>query len=271
MEVKMIRFFVDIESTGIDLERDRIIQIALIEDRDGETKVFNDLCYTDLKMSYEAMGIHHITPDMLEDKYWPYETDAFMELEKNNSPENYFVSHGNELDLAMLKNEELDLKMKLVDTDICSRHLLKDAEGYKLQTLRYQYGLYKREKEFAKKLGIEELNPNDALSDAVWCYMLTEFLLEKVDGDMQKLVELTKTPVLLEKVTFGKYRNEGYTFEELFKIEPGYFVWLYNRLAREWPDLEYTVEHWLKTDPYYWKKAQEERKKLTMSSMSIKG
>ena len=34
----MIRFFVDIEATGIDLEKDRIIQIALIEDNNGETK-----------------------------------------------------------------------------------------------------------------------------------------------------------------------------------------------------------------------------------------
>ena len=266
----MIRFFVDIEATGVDLEKDRIIQIALIKDEDGKTEIFNDLCYTDLKMSYEAMGIHHITPDMLEDKYWPYETDAFIELEKHNSSQNYFITHGNELDIAMLKNEELDLKMKLIDTDVCSRHLLKDAEGYKLQTLRYQYGLYKREKEFAKKLGIDELSPHDALSDAVWCYMLTELLLEKVDGSMDELVKLTHTPVLLEKVTFGKYRNENYTFEELFKIDPGYFVWLYNRLARDWKDLEYTLEYWLKQDPYYWKKAQDERNKNSMSNLNRK-
>jgi len=266
----MIRFFVDIEATGVDLEKDRIIQIALIKDEDGKTEIFNDLCYTDLKMSYEAMGIHHITPDMLEDKYWPYETDAFIELEKHNSSQNYFITHGNELDIAMLKNEELDLKMKLIDTDVCSRHLLKDAEGYKLQTLRYQYGLYKREKEFAKKLGIDELSPHDALSDAVWCYMLTELLLEKVDGSMDELVKLTHTPVLLEKVTFGKYRNENYTFEELFKIDPGYFVWLYNRLARDWKDLEYTLEYWLKQDPYYWKKAQDERNKHSMSNLNRK-
>ena len=242
----------------------------MIKEEDGRAEIINDLCYTDLKMSYEAMGIHHITPDMLEDKYWPYETDAFMEIEKHNLPQNYFITHGNELDIAMLKNEELDLEMKLIDTDVCSRHLLKDAEGYKLQTLRYQYGLYKREKEFAKKLGIDELNPHDALSDAVWCYMLTELLLEKVNGSMDRLVELTNTPVLLEKVTFGKYKNENYTFEELFKIDPGYFVWLYNRLARDWKDLEYTLEYWLKQDPYYWKKAQDERNKNSMSNLNRK-
>ena len=257
----MAFFFVDIESTGTDLERDRIIQIAVIKEENGEFAVYNDLCYTDLEMSYEAMGVHHITPEMLEDKYWPYETDAFRELEKHNSESNYFVSHGNELDIAMLENEELYLKMKRIDTDVCSRHLLKDAEGYRLQTLRYQYGLYKREEDVARRLGISPLNPHDAISDAMWHYMLFTLLLERVDGDADRLVELTDTPVLLEKVTFGKYKKDGYTFEELFKREPGYFVWLYNRLARDWPDLEYTLEHWLKTELHYWKMALEERKK----------
>ena len=55
------------------------------------------------------------------------------------------------------------------------------------------------------------------------------------------------------------------TFEQLFATDPGDFVWMYSHIAREWPDLEYTVEHWLKTDPRYWKRAQEERKKVLWS------
>jgi exodeoxyribonuclease X len=138
---------------------------------------------------------------------------------------------------------------------------LRNAEDYKLQTLRYQYGLYEKEQEEARNIGMAGLSPHDALSDAFWCRMLFGLLLERVGGSVEKLRELTETPVLLHKVTFGKYKNDGYTFEELFKAEPGYFVWLYNHLALEWPDLEYTVEHWLKTDPHYWKIAREERKK----------
>ncbi len=257
-------FYVDIESTGTDLKKDRIIQIAFIEvdNSSRDIKIFNDLCYTDLQMSYDAMGIHHITPNMLEDKYWPYETDAFIELEKENSTNNYFISHGNELDIAMLGNEELYIKMQCIDTDRCARHLLKDAENYKLQTLRYQYGIYKSENEEAKKIGIEKLNAHDALSDAFWCYMLTKILLKMVDGNYQELVELSKKPVLLERVTFGKYKNDDYTFEDLMKNNPGYLVSLYNKLALDWSDLEYTLRYWLKTSPHHWKKAQEERKKL---------
>jgi len=256
----MALFFVDIEATGIDLEKDRIIQLAFLK-KDGEhIEAFSDLCYTDLEMSYSAMGVHHITPEMIVDKYWPYESNSYVALEKENNESNYFISHGNELDIAMLENEGLELKMKCIDTDKCARHLLKDAEDYKLQTLRYQYGLYQKEKEVAQELGIGEIRAHDALSDVLWHYLLFELLLEKTEGDVDRLVTLTETPILLEKITFGKYKNKDITFEELFATDPGDFVWMYNNLAKTWPDLEYTVKHWLKTDPHYWKIAQEKRK-----------
>ncbi len=259
----MALYFVDVEATGINYKDDRIIQLAVIK-RDGErVEIYNDLCYTDVPMSFSAMGVHHITPQMIEEKYWPYETDAFLALESSNNPANYFISHNNELDIAMLKNEGLTLEMKLIDTDRCSRHLLKDAEDYKLQTLRYQYGLYQKEQETALHLGIGEMRAHDALSDVLWHYMLFELLLERAGGDVDRLADLTQTPILLEKITFGKYKNKNLTFEELFATNPGDFVWMYNHIAKDWPDLEYTVKHWLQNDPHYWRIAQEERKKLS--------
>ena len=255
----MALYFVDVEATGIDLENDRIIQISYLKKEGDAFTVSDDLCYTDIKMGYAAMGVHHITPEMIEDKLWPYETDTFIDLENNNEPSHYFISHSNELDLAMIRNEELEIKMKLIDTDRCARHLLKDAEDYKLQTLRYQYGLYKKEKAFAQELGLGELKAHDALSDVIWHYLLFEVLLERVDNDIEKLVTLTETPVLMEKLPFGKHKDK--TFEELFETDPGYFIWMYNKMGKDWEDLEYTAAHWLKKNPQLWKEAQEERKK----------
>ena len=259
----MANYFVDVESTGVDLENDRVIQLAMIVDDGKSLKHSSDLCYTDVKMSFSAMGVHHITPEMLEDKYWPDETDTFIELSKGNEPSNYFISHGNELDLVMLKHEGFECKMKLIDTNQCARHLLKDAEDYKLQTLRYQYGLYKKEGEISKMLGSDNITAHDALSDAILHYLLFEFLLEKVDGDIEKLVKLTDEDVLLESVPFGKYKNKT-TFEELYKDNPNYLVWIYANMNM-WSDLEFTVEHWLKKNQKLWKKAQEERKIKMMS------
>ncbi len=257
----MANYFVDLEATGGNLKKDRAIQIAVIVDNGGEFEIYNDLCYTDVEMSFSAMGVHHITPEMLskDNIYWPDETDAFRALEKGNLPENYFISHGNELDIAMLEHEGFEPKMRLIDTSVCARHLLKDAEDYRLQTLRYQYGLYKKEQEVAKKLGISEIKAHDAIGDALLHYMLFELLLERVEGDIEKLVTLSKTPVLLTKVTFGKYRNEDTTFQELFETNPSYLIWVYTNM-RMWEDLEYTVEFWLKKNPTLWKRAQDERR-----------
>ena len=252
--------FLDIESTGLDLENDRIIQLSFLKKTKNKVEVFNDLCYTDVKLGFTAMGIHHITPEMIEDKYWPHETDSYLALEKENTESNYFISHSNELDVAMLENEGMKLHMKCIDTDQCARHLLKDAENYKLQTLRYQYGLYKHEKDTATKLGIDEIRAHDALGDALLHYLLFEHLLEIVDGNVDKLVELTNIPVLLEKITFGKYKDM--TFEELFRTDPMDFVWMYTHLVLKWKDLENTVVHWLKKDLKYWTIAQEKRKKM---------
>ena len=77
---KQTYYFVDVESTGVDLKNDRIIQLAFLKEKEGEVTAFNDLCYTDVEMNDTVIAIHHITHAMLEDKLWPYETDAFMEL-----------------------------------------------------------------------------------------------------------------------------------------------------------------------------------------------
>ncbi len=250
-------YFVDIESTGVDLKNDRIIQLAFLKVKNNEITSFNDLCYTDVEMNDTVIAIHNITNAMLEDKYWPYETDSFMELEEGNIENNFFVSHGNELDLAMLNNEELELRMSCIDTDKCSRILLKDASSYVLYELIKQYGLDTEAEKVAKVIGLNTIEAHDALSDAIWHYVLFEFLMTKVE-DAKTLVTLTSTPMMLEKISFGKYKNK--TFEEVMLKNPLDMVWMYVNVAKNWVDLDHTLTHWLKTKEYYWKMAQEKRK-----------
>jgi len=253
----MTLYCVDIESTGVDLKNDRIIQLALLKVQDEKIETYDDLCYTDIEMNDEVINIHNITNEMLEDKYWPYETDAFIELENGNVSDNCFISHGNQLDVQMLENEELMLKMKCIDTDKCSRSLLKEAKSYKLEDLITQYSLMEHAERVARKIGLTELKAHDALSDALWHYVLFELLLGKVSGSIETLVEMTETPMLLEKITFGKYKNKS--FEEVMLKDPLDLVWMYVNVAKDWEDLDFTLTHWLKTKEYFWKKALKER------------
>ncbi len=253
-----IHYFVDVESTGVDLKNDRVIQLAFLKSSNGKVEAFNDLCYTDIDMSDEVVAIHRITNAMLEDKYWPDETDSFLELEKGNIDTNYFISHGNELDTIMLEHEDLVLEMQRIDTDKCSRHLLDDAISFKLQDLIKQYNLVAKAEKTAQDIGLTDINAHDALSDALWHKVLFDFLLEKVEGDIEKLTTMTSTPILLEKIPFGIYKNKS--FEEIWQKNPEDFVWMYVNVAQDWEDLDYTLTHWLKTREYFWKKAQKERK-----------
>lgn len=255
--MKSTLYFVDIEATGLDLENDRIIQLAFLKVQNTNIEVFNDLCYTDIQMSEAVMSVHNITNLMLKDKFWPYETDSFTELEKANYESNYFISHGNELDIKMLQNEELDLAMKCIDTDKCARHIFKDAISYKLEDLITKYNLTTKTETVAKKIGLSNITAHDALSDALWHYVLFEFLLEKVGGDIDSLVKITSEPLLLEAISFGKYKNK--TFEEIFLKDPLEFVWMYVNLAQDWDDLEFTLTYWLKTKEHLYKRAQKER------------
>jgi exodeoxyribonuclease X len=253
-------YFVDVESTGLDLDNDDIIQLSIIK-KDGQNiSSFNELCYTDINIEEHISAIHNITNHQLSDKYWAFETDGFIELEKNNSQANYFISHSNELDVGLLKKDGLELKMNIIDTDKCARHLLKESNSYKLESLIYQYNLNEKEKEIANLLNIEKFVAHDALTDAVWHYLLFDFLLQKVDGNINELLRLSTEPILLEKVTFGKNKNK--TFKELLKRQPLDLIWMYNHIATEWKDLEYTVEYWLKTNSFSWNQAKIERKQL---------
>ncbi len=255
-------YFVDVESTGVDLKNDRLIQLAFLKVQGNDIEVFNDLCYTDIEMNDTVVNIHHITNAMLEDKYWPYETDSFIELEKGNKSSNYFIAHGNELDIAMLEHEELTLEMQKIDTDKCARLLLKEANSYKLEDLIAQYQLSKKADAVAKRIGLKDIDAHDALSDALWHYVLFEELMERVEGGIDALVTLTAKPMMLEKITFGKYK--GKSFEEIFQKSPLDLVWMYSNMASDWSDLDFTLSFWLKQKEFFWKKAQAERKDAEM-------
>jgi hypothetical protein len=78
-----------------------------------------------------------------------------------------------------------------------------------------------------------------------------------MENSAKKLLELTSTPMMLEKISFGKHKNK--TFEEVMLKDPNDMVWMYVNVAKNWLDLDHTLEHWLKTKEYFWKIAQDKR------------
>ncbi|MFY4820650.1 exonuclease domain-containing protein, partial [Aliarcobacter butzleri] len=75
----------DTETTGAAQE-DRVIQFgAMIVDTKGKIEAFDELCSTPIPIKLEAMEVHNITPDLLENKPKAVETNFYKRLEELNS------------------------------------------------------------------------------------------------------------------------------------------------------------------------------------------
>lgn len=237
----------DTETTGNSIE-DRIIQIgALIINSRGEVRYFDELCRSDIDIKIEAMEVHNITPELLRGKKSFNETAFFKELLRVNSEKNYLIAHNIEFDLSMLEKEGFKNRMQLIDTLRCSKHIYPNSPYHRLQYFRYSLGLYKREEREARKYNIS-IKAHNALSDVIVMKLLLSELVKEVKAKypdinpMKKLVELTKTPVLIQEFKFGKYSGEK--IEDIAKRDIGYLKWVYKNMDLD-EDMRFTIEHFL--------------------------
>ena len=239
--------FFDTETTGNGKD-DEIIQIgAIIEDLNGNLiEYFDELCASQNKLiSPEAMVTHGIrNEDLLGKK--PFIKGAFWQkIDTLNKKENYFIAHNLPFDLERLKFYGFRPKAKLIDTLQCAKHLFKEDEilgeynyplpNYKLQTFRYILFSKAKEEAQAKKFGIS-IQAHSALSDVIILKMFFNELFRRVCKEcdkkeaLEKLVELSSKPVLVEKFKFGKYK--GQKIQDIVSLDRRYVEWLYNDMLK---------------------------------------
>lgn len=235
----------DTETTGA-MPEDRIIQVGGILLNSGEKPlVFDELCSSEIDIKIEAMEVHNITPNMIENKAPFIESEFYRVLQEINNSQNYLIAHNISFDLGMLEKEGFKVQMQLIDTLRCARHLLDDMPYHRLQYLRYALDLYKIEEDEAAKLGIT-IKAHDAIGDVLVMKLLlsklTQIAKEKyslsgIDA-VNKLVELTNTPVFVKILKFGKYKDKS--LEEVALSDRGYLNWLLSTELDE--DLEYSIK-----------------------------
>lgn len=240
--------FFDLETTGLNVIRDRIVQIALIKlHKNGNPPAeFMTLVNPGIPISEESMAIHGITPADLRNKptfpqiaqkIWDFIGDA--DLGGYNS---------NRFDVPMLMEEFARVGMEF---NISKRRLI-DVQRifYKMEprTLKAAYRLYCQK---------ELTDAHDAMADVratidVFLGQLKMYdgkdLLDEdgnlipapIKNDMQALHEFTNDLNYLDATqklkvqndgvvvfNFGKYA--GQPVKEVFKKEPNYFHWMMER------------------------------------------
>ena len=234
----------DTETTGAG-ENDRIIQLGYMVLGNGDIEVQNEFCSSEVPISFGAMEVHHITPDMIADKPACTETQAYKRLLELNTEDNYIIIHNAPFDIGMLEKEGFSLNMKLIDTLRCAKHMYEDEEAHRLQYFRYKMGLYKEEEAEAKKLGIE-VKAHDAIGDVLTLKLflseLRKSVQEKFVGEnpVEKMVSLTKEPIFIKTFRFGKYK--GRDLADVALEDAGYLRWMLKSMDPLDPDLRYSIE-----------------------------
>lgn len=238
----------DTETTG-NQEQDRIIQVgAMIVHSRDEIEVFDELCSAEVPITIEAMEVHNITPDVIENQNPYSDTNFSQKLDAYNKEENYLIAHNIAFDLGMVKKEGFENNYTLIDTLRCAKHLLPDSPYHRLQYLRYALELYKEEGAEAHKLNIT-IKAHDAIGDVLIMKLLLSklVLLAKEQfpenkNPMATLVELTKTPVRIKTFKFGKHK--GKEVSVVANEDRGYLTWMRKNMDLD-EDLQFTLDYYL--------------------------
>jgi exodeoxyribonuclease X len=229
--------FLDTETTGNEVERDRLVQLCYATDGVFHTSMFKP----PIPITVKSMSITHITNKMVEG------CGAFAESKEKVAlqtvlHDRVLVAHNAPFDVSILKNEGVQTE-QFIDTLRVARAL--DEQGvipeYNLQFLRYY-------------LGLEiQGSAHDAEGDVKVLIGVFERLLAKLkdaglgeDEALEKMLEISSQPTLLKKFTFGKYR--GKFIHEVVQTDIGYLQWLLKqKLEGEGDDVDWihTLKHYL--------------------------
>ena len=234
MELKLSKpiCFFDLETTGTDISKDRIVEISVLKvfpngNRESKTWLVNPT----IPIPKGASDVHGITNERVANE------PTFKELAKtihNMIKDSDLAGYNSDrFDIPLLAEEMLRAD---VDFDLGNR-VTVDVQTifHKMEqrTLRAAYKFY-----CGKTLD----NAHSAQADTNATYEILKSQLDRYDeleNDMKKLSEFTSRKqavdfagfiVLNDKneeiFTFGKHK--GRKVEEILEEEPGYFGWILN-------------------------------------------
>ncbi len=230
--------FLDTETTGNDVLKDRLVQVCY-RTKEGGTKV--EYFKPPIPISVKAMSITHITDKMVEDKE-PFESSQMKKDLEFLLAGGVLVAHNAKFDVAILNAEGVEVP-NFICTLRVARFLDKENKipEYNLQYLRYHLGL-----EVAG-------NPHDAEGDVNVLEAVFERLYKKVlevekteEATINKMIEISSRPSIFTFFNFGKYKDQK--IEEVVKTDRGYLEWLLNQKMIDGgtdEDWIYTLNHYL--------------------------
>ena len=234
MNLKLKRpiIFFDLETTGVDTSRDRIVEISMVKILvDGTKQVKTRRINPEMPIPTEATAVHGISDEDVKDE------PTFKQIAKSLA---LFIEgcdfggfNSNRFDLPVLVEEFLRAG---VDVDFKRRKYIDVQNIFHKKEQRTLVAAYK----FYCDKDLE--NAHSAEADTLATYEVLEAQIERY-GDIgdtvdelaafsthNEVVDFAGRIALNEKgeeiFTFGKYK--GRRVAEIFAVEPSYYAWLMN-------------------------------------------
>lgn len=171
-------------------------------------------------ISPSAMGIHHITNQMVADEPTLAQWIGINGNPFIDNPGVVYGGHNVQFDLRVLGAQHLPDSYRTIDTLKLSRNLWPDMENHKLQTLRYTFDL-------------DAGTAHRAMGDVNTCVSLFRKIASDHQCGLQGLLDLGRKPLSLETVMpFGKHKGD-----KLKALPLSYVRWLIDNATELDPDL----------------------------------
>ena len=221
----------DLETTGLQVTKDRIVQIAVIKiNPDGLKEELNLIVNPEMEIPQEVIDIHGITNERA--KECPTFKELAVQVATFIGNSDLVGFNSNKFDIPVLAEEFLRVG---VDFDLSNREFIDVQNIFHKMEQRTLVAAYKFYCE--KDLN----NAHDAMFDTIATWEVLEKQIEKynLDSDVNRLADLsragnhkivdmagriainTKGEVIYN---FGKHK--GKTVEQISKSEPGYYGWM---------------------------------------------
>ena len=221
--------FIDLETTGINVSTDKIVEIAIVKILpDGTKQVKRKLVNPEMAIPKAASEIHGISDEMVKEaptfKQIANEIKQFIELSDLSG------YNSNRFDIPMLNEEFLRAG---ISVDIESRKLLDVQKVYHMMEQRTLSAAYK----FYCNKNLEDAHSAEADATATW--EVLEAQLEKypqIGATVESVVKFTGEDQIVdfarrfifengvEIFNFGKHKGKPVT--QVLKEEPQYYDWM---------------------------------------------
>jgi len=216
---------IDTETTGVDHEKDKVIEIAAIRvSPDWEIiDTFEQLIDPEMDIPPEASAVHHLTArDVIGKPTMPDVLPALFDFVGDT----VLAAHNAQFDSGMLPQ----LTNKWLCTLRLAKHMFPTASSRKVQALRYMFGLI--------DIDLKGLNPHRALADIlVTLEVFKEMIQRHGNTSIADLIEFADSPIDVKIMPFGKHRGEP-----LIAVPQGYKSWALKNIGDMDPDLRASIE-----------------------------